>query len=511
MMLLLVALFLIGWSRQRDGVAFMKMYGLFWTVGIFMTARSMNQFKPEIWTVAALVLVTCFCLRETALGYAQAFGLRTSNNLTYLCTGSFMNPGPMGGFLAVCACILLGYAVKGTKSWLKYFCLVVAAIVLPLIPATMSRAGMLALVSGLLFLGLSVEKLRSWIRRNILLLSCLGILLSGAGYLAKRGSADGRLLIARVSANAIVHGGVIGSGPGHFCGAYGQEQARFFSRKDRSDKVRQMADCPEYAFNEYLQAGVEAGPLALVLTVMIVLTVIIRQIQSGSFWAYGMIALSVFALFSYPASQWQFIPLTGILLGSGSSNGTGKKYLSGILAMTFIGIGLCMAPEQRARKHAEGIWKNCRRWYDNEQYEYVVDDYSGIAEKMDHNAEFLFQYGMALSKTGNYDTSDSVLRIGAGISSDPMFWNILGRNCQDRKDYVGAESIYRHAFQMAPNRLYPLYLLAKLYHENNDTALFLETARRALDFNPKIESSKTLLLRQEIESLLNPNPSINEK
>lgn len=66
----------------------------------------------------------------------------------------------------------------------------------------------------------------------------------------------------------------------HFAGVYGDTQADYFEgrlnsdgfsiRKDkRLENERLNADCPEYAFNEYLQIGVECG--TVVMAVFIVL------------------------------------------------------------------------------------------------------------------------------------------------------------------------------------------------------------------------------------------------
>ena len=77
----------------------------------------------------------------------------------------------------------------------------------------------------------------------------------------------------------------------------------------------------------------------------------------------------------------------------------------------------------------------------------------------------------------------------------------MGNNSLAQGKYREAESRYKHAFYMVPNRLYPLYLLAKLYHEEGDTARFLDMAGRIEVFVPKVESVNTDRLRSEIREL----------
>ena len=82
-----------------------------------------------------------------------------------------------------------------------------------------------------------------------------------------------------------------------------------------------------------------------------------------------------------------------------------------------------------------------------------------------------------------------------------MFWNVMGNNSLALGNYREAEERYKHAFYMVPNRLYPLYLLAKLYNTEGDSARFLKMADLVEEFVPKIESPKTERLRSEIREI----------
>lgn len=90
---------------------------------------------------------------------------------------------------------------------------------------------------------------------------------------------------------------------------------------------------------------------------------------------------------------------------------------------------------------------------------------------------------------------------GESISSDPMFWNVMGNNSLACDRYREAEERYRRAFIMVPNRLYPLCLLAKLYDAEGDTARFLNMAKQIDNFKAKIESANTEKLRGEIAEI----------
>ena len=77
----------------------------------------------------------------------------------------------------------------------------------------------------------------------------------------------------------------------------------------------------------------------------------------------------------------------------------------------------------------------------------------------------------------------------------------MGNNSLTQGRYREAEERYKHAFYMVPNRLYPLYLLAKLNYTEGDTVRFLQMAEMVEEFIPKVESVNTESLRTEIREL----------
>jgi hypothetical protein len=47
-------------------------------------------------------LLLAWGVKEAVLGLLQVYGYEASNHLLYALTGSFYNPGPYSGFLAMC-------------------------------------------------------------------------------------------------------------------------------------------------------------------------------------------------------------------------------------------------------------------------------------------------------------------------------------------------------------------------------------------------------------------------
>ena len=96
-----------------------------------------------------------------------------------------------------------------------------------------------------------------------------------------------------------------------------------------------------------------------------------------------------------------------------------------------------------------------------------------------------------MHKAGDYRRSNEILGLGMQISSDPMFWNIAGKNYEVLGNQGAAEQAYLHAHSMIPDRVYPLYLLAKLYFSTGQTEKARVTACRVAAYKPKVESVQT--------------------
>lgn len=486
-----------------------------------------------------VLLLVLLCFKESCYGLFQLLGLSSSNHNRYAITGSFTNPGPYGGFLAISIILLTAFCIthkndqtQNLISKLHYWSTSIIAIVAFIIlPSTQSRSAILALGCSMILLAFGTERIRVKIKpilKKYGLWFTLGLVIIGTGaYLFKKPSADGRLFMDKICIKAMCENGWKGAGIGHFGGAYGKAQASYFKKqieekgKDDLDwraineHDRMTADCPDNAFNEYLFIGVEVGPLAMLLFIGIMVSAIVVSFKRGTIWCYGLTAFAVFAMFSYPLHVKQFQLMLPVLLAAAISDGEPKTTRTKVPEMTILSMTLVILsiiairkwPEVRLHKQAEATWKKAERWHKMEYYEYVVEDCDTLLPYMKHDYRFLFAYGQSLNKTGNYEKSDSILRMGTEISSDPMFWNVMGNNSLAQGKYREAEERYKHAFFMVPNRLYPLYLLAKLYYTEGDIVRFLDMVDKTETFIPKVESANTERLSTEIRKIKEGNTS----
>ena len=424
----------------------------------------------------------------------QLLGIIVSHNSMCPMTGGFANSGPYGGFLAVCIAVVFAAAWRWRDSvnlydrilfWLSSVSGCLGIVVLP---ASMSRAGLIALaVSGVVF-ALTKTEIKSYLRSHKWLpLSVVAVSLAiGAGaFCLKKDSALGRFHIWEMELRAIADKPLTGHGYGNALGSYGDAQAEYFEGEERGQERVRIAGCPEYAFNEYLRLGMEFGILGLLLSVAVIVLGTMMLCHSDSSLTFGLVAWGTFAMASYPLAVWQLRLLLAVFLGAaiGVSVKVGKKgrlILVPALVCLSVGSMLVWLPENKHRKEAESKWLEERRFTNFGIFDGMADRLAILYPQLRRNFRYLYDYGYALHKECRYEESNVILREGALISSDPMFYNIIGKNHEALGDYELAERNYIHAHNMVPSRLYPYILLMEMKERQGNTEQALAYARKAL-------------------------------
>lgn len=158
----------------------------------------------------------------------------------------------------------------------------------------------------------------------------------------------------------------------------------------------------------------------------------------------------------------------------------GRLILVPALVCLSVGSMLVWLPENKHRKEAESKWLEERRFTNFGIFDGMADRLAILYPQLRRNFRYLYDYGYALHKECRYEESNVILREGALISSDPMFYNIIGKNHEALGDYELAERNYIHAHNMVPSRLYPYILLMEMKERQGNTEQALAYARKAL-------------------------------
>ena len=470
-----------------------------------------------VWMLTGLI--------EAIWGMQQLYGYTYSNHSLFRLTGSFFNPGPYSGYIAIILPVCLWTALRFQKG-MGYFGWICAGTILIVLPAGMSRSAWVAAVvaCGWVYwmerIGWKKTKTVYIMYRNVvvllLLIAIFLIYCTAMGlYNMKRNSADGRFLMWKVTGKAIAEQPITGTGLGGFPMAYAEEQGEYFATGIASEQEKRVAGCPEYAFNEYLQIGLELGMGGLsvfVLWLGIVLFHGIRNKQPGA--VGGLMALAVFAVSSYPLqlpSFWIILLFLGAICVTTGNRQTPSSAFSAssfacpiiiISTLSLTSIALFLLQKRQYETYKQ--WKLIQTFYNNKTYEAVVEDYQELHDKLKHKPEFLFEEAQCLSKTGEYTKAIQVLERAKRLSGDPMIRYMIAKNRQTLGDYAEAEKELHQAIKILPERLYPYYLLAKLYAEPQfyQKEKLLSTAQVVLGKDPKVENSAIREMKKEIKQLI---------
>lgn len=459
--------------------------GAWMALYMLLRCAHLARIPHKIW---AYLCAALGCM-QAGLGLMQLVGFSPSGHHLYAMTGCFFNPAPFGAFLAVMVSVVMAtYKQEGGKVLGT-----VAMLLLIILPAAWSRAALLACAVCLAVL------YRTYIIRYWKTVAAVALTVMVVLYFLKRGSADSRALMFVVSAHAWMKHFWLGIGAGGYLHALGENQAEYFAKHPDSSFIpcAGVADLP---FCEPMRVAVELGAVGLVLVTVTVALTAWKLWKARHPLFYGLTALLVFSLFSYPFNIPVFGAILAIILATTANMGeerlisTGKVFsLIGVIVLGFAVFSLFM-PRKEAEKEYERF-----SFIKDEAF---IKDYYELLPLLNDNPKFLFNFGSLLRDAGRYNDSNAMLRQGMMLSADPMFHILMGRNYEDMQEYEMAEAQYRHAFHMVPNRIYPLYRQMKLYETMGDSLRMRDMARRVTDFKEKVESPATRDIKKEAGEIM---------
>ena len=257
MALMAIGTVVTAWPGGRKSIPFALPDGLLLLFAGITLATYDWQLDPEpekllfggqlvvLWFLLRYFLTEAPCLKffflfvlmltglvEAVWGMQQLHGYAYSNHSLFRLTGSFFNPGPYCGYLAVVLPVCLWTALRFQKG-MHYFGWVCAGAILIVLPAGMSRSAWMAAVVACGWVywteRIGWEKTKAVCRRyknaTIPFIAIVAILVGctiAGVYGMKQDSADGRLLMWKVTVKAIAGQPLAGTGLGGFPAAYAE-------------------------------------------------------------------------------------------------------------------------------------------------------------------------------------------------------------------------------------------------------------------------------------------------
>lgn len=450
------------------------------------------------------------------LGILQLYGFQESLHSSFKMTGSFHNPGPFGIYIATIFVFALGNYLYAENFVLKNTSALVCLVGILVLPSTQSRSAWIGLIGGsiyLLFIKYGLEKKRHIINKfTIAGLIVFTAIVAIALWSFKKNSALGRTLTWRISSEMVKENPVTGIGLGEFPYQYGFFQADFFRNNPSEEHLINLADKNSYAFNDLLQMIVENGLIGVVLFVLIIFFVffIEPKIHTNYLFASraGVITVLLASCFSYP---FELIPIWWLVLfficlisinSKDIYSGVPLIYTKVFVNLSFALLATYVITYEMKVYQAKQMWKAGDFAVQQQDYKEAEKLYQGVINKLPRERQVLLSYGKVLYMNGKIKQSVNILEKVSQTIADPFLLINLGNSYQVLKKYNLAEKAYINASNMIPNRMYPKYLLAKMYLQNQDTLRSKELARKIIRMPVKIPSQATIQMKEEMEQLL---------
>ena len=291
-------------------------YSSLWQVDIlflfYVLSRQLN--KKFI-----LVGIAVWSTIESLLVILQKLGCLSSNHPMFDVTGSFGNPGPLSGLLAVgllVNAVLLYGSIKRNSYRYSIAYVIFSLLIVVGLWLSQSRAGWMVVWTGGFFL-LCTSMYRSMCRKRfyfiLFSLFIFFLLFFAWAYLLKKNSADGRLLIWLNTWHMVLDNPLFGLGTGGWLSNYMYYQAEYFMQHPDSSYLM-LADNVAYPYNEYLLLLAEHGFIGLLCLLFFLATILLHK-NNGKLEKALLLSFMTFAFFSYPSSVFALQILFVVMLG----------------------------------------------------------------------------------------------------------------------------------------------------------------------------------------------------
>ena len=435
-------------------------------------------------------------------------------------TGFLHNSGLWGEFVAMTLICNIGLIHLNKKSKKTSTLLIfVSFIVSFMLYESDSRASWLSFAIGILtfFSPLIIKHLpKSIIIRtgSLLILICLCTYLISGLYSYKKDSADGRILIWKISLEMVKDKPILGYGFDGFRKNYMNYQAAYLQEKQLPETINNLADDNHHAFNEFLRIIIEQGIIGVII-LFIFLTTIGYTIYKYKLYIDTvsrtiiscLTALLFFSFFSYPLSTFHINALIVILLAGlacfSQDTPIWKLQIRSIsLIIPYSIIFFISSVYLFSYSKANSDWLNTLKGvYTNDN---ILEE---ARKKLSGNPYFLSTYGKYLNKKKRYSKAASIL--SQSIKEYPSYYTVmeLGISYKAQKKYTEAMHCFYKAMHMIPHKIKPLYFMMELYYDQKDYKSAIQLSNRILCKQPKIRSSelniilkRTILLQEKMNA-----------
>lgn len=478
----------------------------FTIVLIYLLARCL----PARGFLLFLVFFGVSGLIQAVMGIGQANAWLPPGNLTFPVTGTFNNPGPFAGYLAlvlVCAFSALtrssNLPVKQNVPLLLTCLLLALALIL-----SNSRAAWLAVVLPVgLYVGQQLPASRSRSLALKISMVVLLLLLVLFLYVYKKDSADVRLLTWRAGFSLFLDAPLWGHGVGGFASNYMNYQARFLNAHPGSH-FAYLADNNTIAFNDYLRLLCEQGVVGFILFMALLLSGLFSLGRRPlSLPRMALFSLGVFGFFSYPASTFPLKVCFPLFLGMAAREQSPFRVFQcprvRIMVLSCL-LLVGLLPVFRAAS----LYKQARQNLLTGAY--LQRDFSPgdkVYSRLSRDKAFLYLLSEQLVQARQWDAALEVKRQLSLVAPTSSLLCDMGVLCIHLDFLDKAATLFQSAREMTPNHVMPVYGLFLVARERQQHTMALQLAHEIISMPVRVVNNIVLRARHEAKKYIDNSNS----
>lgn len=478
------------------------------TVSALLHYRLINRVQCETVILLVTVLHIIFVL-------AQWIGLVSSENIYFTLTGSNDNPTVTSLYLVGCVPVIVARLYHGGYRIL-YFCFLILCLVC--IGALRCRTAYIGLTVELLvaiamfFRKRKVRIPKSYSYPLLFMLLLTSVSAGSKLYDMKRDSADGRILIWKLSSKMIIEKPQ-GHGYGLFEKYYNLRQTDYFTNEISTYLERRNADHVITPYNDFLEHGVEGGVIGMALLIGFYVICIIKSFRQGLLTETSILcAYAVMSLTNFIVATIQPFLLIGsvvALLHAHQSCEIPKHNEQQIIAVStistimFLLIGILVCRMVKIT-YAQMSLCEIRHLMNTGM---TVDDssFSEIEQNIATSEAFWNARAQNAAMMDSLNDSFTYLLKASAYSSTTQLYYGLGKICDLMKQKEKSRRFMKILSNMQPNRLYPKYELMKSYAADKETDSALIYANDIAEIVPKVKTDLSDKIQKDANIYISTN------
>jgi len=488
--------------------------------------RIVAQKHPVNTASIAIHSVIVFGVMQSIYAVLQWFHI-VPNLFNYRLGGTFGNPGDLANVLVIPYAFSLGLLLKSDQFKLRLLLFGSTLLLITVIGLSMARTAWIAvgIVSVMLIWKRHSELLKRIVNKVAipvrittgLVAVFVCIFVAVKLFQFKHDSAYGRIFIWERCVELLMEKPIFGHGYDSFITQYNKMQSAYFQAHPNDLKNGLIADDNFFAFNDFLQFGVEYGVVGLLLLLLVWFLALHRKNRSPQnnllpdILNTAFCGLSICMCFSYPLQNLSILFIAFLLMAVSASLQSNRIFTihlslskSRFLAFTvlfvfIIGIGSSATFIQHGFQ-----WKKAYANYE-QRNPVVIEQYKELLPILKYDRSFLYNYGTMLHAMGRYEQCLTHFEKYPNIlwTSDLL---LVVADCYDQtRNYTQAEACYREVSYLKPHLFVPKYKLFKLYQRTNEPVKAMYTAHQIQAMEIKVNSNIVMTIKNEINKFLLAN------